>query len=72
MKWLDEIGTYLHELFGNENIRHALMSHLHERKETEYTPQVADSELDAHEELADVVRKNVDMARVCGIIGIDV
>ena len=31
-----------------------------------------DSELDAYEELADVVRKNVDMARVCEIIGIDV
>ena len=31
-----------------------------------------DSELDAYEELADVVRKNVDIARVCEIIGIDV
>lgn len=72
MKWLDEIGTYLHGLFGNENIRHALMSHLHEKKGIEYVPQVADLELDAYEELADVVRKNVDMARVCEIIGIDV
>ena len=66
------IGTYLHGLFGNENIRHALMSHLHERKGIEYVPQVADSELDAYEELADVVRENVDMARVCEIIGVDV
>ena len=65
------IGTYLHGLFGNENIRHALMSHLHERKGIEYVPQVADSELDAYEEFADVVRMNVDMARVCKIIGIN-
>ena len=35
-------------------------------------PQVADSELDAYEELAGVVRKNVGVARVCEIIGIDV
>jgi hypothetical protein len=48
------------------------MSYLHERKGIKYAPQVADSELDAYEELADVVRKNVDMARVCEIIGIDV
>ena len=65
------IGTYLHGLFGNENIRHALMSHLHERKGIEYVPQVADSELDAYEELADVVRKNVGVAQVCEIIGVD-
>ncbi len=66
------IGTYLHGSFGNENIRHASMSHLHERKGIECAPQVADSELDAYEELADVVRKHVDMERVCEIIGIDV
>ena len=65
------IGTYLHGLFENENVRHALLSHLHERKGIEYVPQVAASELDAYEELADVVRKNVDMERVCEIIGLD-
>ena len=65
------IGTYLHGLFENENVRHALLSHLHERKGIEYVPQVAASELDAYEELADVVRKNVDMKRVCEIIGMD-
>ena len=31
-----------------------------------------DSELDAYEELADVVRKNVDVARVCWIMETDV
>ncbi len=45
---------------------------LHEKKGIKYVPQVAASELDAYEELADVVRKNVDMERVCEIIGIDV
>ncbi len=66
------IGTYLHGLFENENVRHALLSHLHERNGIKYVPQVAASELDAYEELADVVRKHVDMERVCEIIGIDV
>ncbi|NOR48179.1 MAG: cobyric acid synthase [Methanosarcinaceae archaeon] len=65
------IGTYLHGLFENENVRHALLSYLHERNGIEYVPQVAASELDAYEELADVVRKNVDMKRVCEIIGLD-
>ncbi len=64
------IGTYLHGLFENENVRHALLSHLHEKKGIKYVPQVAASELDAYEELADVVRKNVDMERVCEIIGL--
>ncbi len=66
------IATYLHGLFGNENIRHALVSHLHERKGIEYVPQVANWELDAYEEFAGVIRKNVGVARVCEIIGIDV
>ena len=65
------IGTYLHGLFENENVRHALLSYLHERNGVKYVPQVADSELDAYEELADVVRKNVDMERVCEIMELD-
>ncbi len=65
------IGTYLHGLFDNENIRHALMSYLHEKNGIKYVPQVAASELDAYEELAGVVRKNVYMERVCEIIGFD-
>ena len=35
-------GTYLHGSFGDENIRHALMSYLHERKGIEYAPQLWD------------------------------
>ncbi len=65
------IGTYLHGLFENENVRHALLSHLHERKGIQYVPQAAVSELDAYEELADVVRKNVNMEQVYEIIGLD-
>lgn len=65
------IGTYLHGLFDNENVRHALLSHLHEKKGIEYVPQVPASELDAYEELADVVREHVDMGRVCEIMGLD-
>ena len=47
------------------------MCTLYERKGIKYISQVADSELDANEELAGVVRKNVDMARVFEIIGVD-
>ncbi|MDF1533841.1 MAG: cobyric acid synthase [Methanosarcinaceae archaeon] len=65
------IGTYLHGLFENDNVRRALISNLYERKGIEYKHQAAYSEFDAYEELANVVRKNVDMKRVFEIIGID-
>ncbi len=65
------IGTYLHGLFENKNVQRALISYLHEKKGIEYVPQVEDSELSAYEELADVVRRHVDMKRVYEIIGID-
>ena len=44
---------------------------LYERKGIEYAPQVTDSELDTYEELAGVVHKNMDMARVYEIIGVN-
>ncbi|MGP8336664.1 MAG: cobyric acid synthase CobQ, partial [Methanosarcinaceae archaeon] len=65
------IGTYLHGLFENKNIQRALMSYLYEKKGIGYVPQVAGSESDSYEELADVFRRHVDMKRVCEIIGID-
>ncbi|MCL7410468.1 MAG: cobyric acid synthase [Methanosarcinaceae archaeon] len=65
------IGTYLHGLFENENVRHALLSQIHKRKGIEYVPQTTASESDAYEELAGVVRKHIDMKRICEIMGID-
>jgi adenosylcobyric acid synthase len=64
------IGTYLHGLFDNKNIRDALMRHLYEKKGLEYRPEAAMTENDAYEELASVVEQNLDMEKVYEIIGI--
>jgi len=64
------IGTYLHGLFENENVRRALVSHLLEKKGLTYQPPVGDLEGDAYQELAEVVRRHLDMKRIYGIVGL--
>ena len=64
------IGTYLHGLFDNKNIRDALMRYLSEKKGLTYKPENTMTEDDAYEELAKVVEQNLDMEKVYEIIGI--
>jgi adenosylcobyric acid synthase len=64
------IGTYLHGLFDNKNIREALMQYLYKKKGLEYSPENAMTENDAYEELANVVEQNLEMEKLYEIIGI--
>lgn len=64
------IGTYLHGLFDNGNVRNALMKYLYGKKGLEYEPEEIISEDEAYEELAEVVKQSLDMEKVYRIIGI--
>jgi adenosylcobyric acid synthase len=64
------IGTYLHGLFDNTNIRNALMQYLYKKKGLEYTPEDDMTESDAYDELAYVVEQNLDMKKIYEIMGI--
>ncbi|OPY20497.1 MAG: cobyric acid synthase [Methanomethylovorans sp. PtaU1.Bin093] len=62
------IGTYLHGLFENSNIRTALMIYLAEKKGVEFHPEVATTEEEAYKELADIVRSCLDMDKIYAMI----
>ena len=64
------IGTYLHGLFDNGNIRDALMQYLCKKKGLEYRPEDVINENDAYEELANMVEQNLDMKKIYEIIGV--
>ncbi len=64
------IGTYLHGLFDNKNIRDALCNTSTRKKGLEYIPENTMTESDAYEELANVVEQNLDMEKLYEIIGI--
>jgi adenosylcobyric acid synthase len=64
------IGTYLHGLFDNRNIRDALMKYLYTKKGLEYVPEETMTENDAYEELANIVEQNLDMKKIYEIMGV--
>ena len=64
------IGTYIHGLFENKNIRDALVKYLHKIKGLEFMPEEVMTENDAYEELANFVERNLDMKKIHKIIGI--
>lgn len=64
------IGTYLHGLFDNRNVRDALMQYLFDKKGLEYRPENITTENDAYEELANMVERNLDMKKIYEIIGV--
>jgi adenosylcobyric acid synthase len=63
------IGTYLHGLFENENVRRAFLTYLLGKKGLSYQPPEDDSEEHAYSELAEHVRQHLDMELIYGIIG---
>lgn len=64
------IGTYLHGLFDNINVRNAFMQYLYSKKGLEYMPEDAVTESDAYDELANMVEQNLDMKKIYEIMGI--
>jgi adenosylcobyric acid synthase len=64
------IGTYIHGLFENKNIRDSLMQYLYKKKGLEFMPEDVMTENDAYDELANFVERNLDMKKINKIIGI--
>jgi adenosylcobyric acid synthase len=60
------IGTYLHGLFNNENIRNSFLSYLYKRKGLPYKDG---SQSDGIEELAGFVEAHVDMNFIYRVLG---
>lgn len=63
------IGTYLHGLFDNENVRRALITYLLNKKGLDSSDEIL-FEKDPYEELAEMVQNHLDMNKVYEIIGI--
>ncbi len=64
------IGTYIHGLFENKNIRDALVKYLYKIKGLEFLPENVMTENNAYDELANFVERNLDMKKINTIIGI--
>ncbi len=64
------IGTYLHGLFENVNIRRALISYLLERKGLEFKEEDIPDK-DPYDELADVARENLDINKIYEMLGLE-
>ena len=64
------IGTYLHGLFDNINLRNAFMQYLYCKKGLEYRLEENMTESDAYDELANMVEQNLDMKKIYKIMGI--
>ncbi len=64
------IGTYLHGLFDNKNVRRAFLTYLLKKKGLSYQPPKDDSEEGAYFELAELVRRHLDMERIYGMMGL--
>ena len=64
------IGTYIHGLFENKNIRDALVQYLYKIKGLEFLPENVMTENNAYDELANFVERNLDMKKINTIIGI--
>ncbi|MFC2066305.1 cobyric acid synthase [Chloroflexota bacterium] len=64
-------GSYLHGLFDNANFRHAFLSRLRQRKGLSVAPkQPIASRQQHYDELADIVRQNLDMKLIYQICGL--
>lgn len=67
-------GTYLHGVFDNDSLRSALLNWLWERRGSRRTVEASLSQAalreSAYNELADLVRQSVDLARIRQIMGL--
>jgi adenosylcobyric acid synthase len=62
------VGTYLHGLFENENLRRALIIYLTEKKGIDYIPEAVTTEEEAYQELADILESCLDMQKIYDMI----
>ncbi|MDY0266701.1 MAG: cobyric acid synthase [Methanimicrococcus sp.] len=65
------VGTSLHGLFDNKNLRVSLFKYLSERKGISYAEEDGFTMQDGFEELAQVFEKNMDMKAIYEIIGLE-
>ena len=63
------VGTYLHGLFSNANIRKAFVSYLLEKKGIKYNEE--DLENDPYEELAQLMEESLDVETIYSILGLE-
>lgn len=63
------VGTYLHGLFANMNIRKAFISYILNNKGLEFEEE--DVESDPYEDLADILRTHLDLEKVYGILSLE-
>ncbi|NYT20155.1 MAG: cobyric acid synthase CobQ, partial [Methanosarcinales archaeon] len=59
---------YLHGLFENQNVRHALIRYLAEKKGLAFEDEDI-PEKDPYDELADVINERLDMPRIYEMLG---
>ena len=66
------MGTYIHGLFQNHSLRHALLTNVARHKGITL-PEGAIRDLDTeYEKLAALVRESVDMKAIYGMVGLDI
>ncbi len=64
------LGTYIHGLFHNTNFTHAFLNRLRQIRGLPAATPVPINQEDQYNKLAEIVRQNLDMAKVNKIIGI--
>ncbi len=64
------MGTYLHGLFENVSVRHALIRYVLNRKGLDFEGEDI-PEQDPYDELADVLRENIDLEKIYRILDVD-
>lgn len=62
------IGTYLHGLFENVNVRNALIGYIAQKKGIQFYPDVETTDDEAYEELANMIQDNLDVEKIERII----
>ncbi len=63
------LGTYIHGLFHNDHLRHAILSELAERKGKALPPKISSFSIEEqYDRLAAHVRDNLNMDLVFGLL----
>ncbi|MDK2892757.1 cobyric acid synthase [Methanohalophilus sp.] len=63
------VGTYLHGLFANRNVRKAFISYIISKKGLQFEEE--DIESDPYEDLADILRTHLDLEQIYDILSLE-